>query len=127
MLARLFRLTVGYFSPTALAILLLELFETNRDGWGQPQTFLSAYIRLLGDVYPHVMFQAGVYAILMEFVINPLSPNRWVIASISAFLCAVAAAAYTTTLLLYGIASGFCVGLILAILYRFGDISVISK
>ena len=126
MLARLFRLTVGFFAPAALAILLLELFDTNRYGWRQPEVFFGAYIRLLGEVFSYVAFQAGIYSVLMEFVINPLSANRLVVAVVSAFLCAVAAAAYTTALLPYAVVSGFSVGFILAVLYRLGEVRIFS-
>lgn len=120
-----FRLCVGFFAPTALGVLLLELVQLNPAGWRQPVNFMSAYLRLLGDVLPLVYVQAAIYTVTMEFVVHRLTGGYLVSAVVSALLCAMTAAGFTTTLMPYAAVAGLVVGWQLAIFYRFGASSII--
>lgn len=124
---KLCRFLVGFFAPTALTVLLVEIFVTNPDGIWTPVLFWASYMQLLGFVYPVVAFQAAAYTLLMELCVNPLVANRFLVGLISAFLTAITAIRLGGEILLAAACGGWCVGYMLSILYREGHLISFSS
>lgn len=131
LIARVFRLFVGFFGPPALAVLFADIFvfgTVNFLSLQTPLALLTSYLRILGFVYSWIFFPAGLYTVLMEFCVNPYIRGQHAVAFVGGLTGVILCSGFISTLgwgiVLCALLSGWLSGYLLFYLYRFSAFSI---